>query len=309
MAAGRFQPITSPYLKQQGATYYCWLLPGEELECPALSTGSYEAPHEAYVHGDGWVATEHGGFLYLFGPAETSHDERDCFFSVSSVSNSRDTSPTDQRPFPESLGPFQLASTELQLEVNVSAKTYCFARPTTPRRRLYDDASGSRGGRHTPNAQLALLASFGVTVDGKLSPVQQITLPTAARRQMLIPPQATQFCWAYQGLDVDRELTAEQTKQLDTDSAEISFVTLGGFVYLDSDGNVLRANAIGMGLGLACRIGTIDRPTCGHDCCDPEKPHRCDANNPESPLCDCNVRTRTGTVASTEREVLAPIKT
>jgi hypothetical protein len=52
----------------------------------------------------------------------------------------------------------------------------------------------------------------------------------------MIPPTATGFVYAYQCVD---GFTPEQTQALDeaemTESDDISFVSLGGFIYLDSN--------------------------------------------------------------------------
>ena len=51
--ARRFQPVTSTFLREQGARYYCWILAGEIL--PPLAGA-----------GEPWAPCEHGGFVYLF---------------------------------------------------------------------------------------------------------------------------------------------------------------------------------------------------------------------------------------------------
>jgi len=88
-----------------------------------------------------------------------------------------------------------------------------------------------------------------------------------AKRRLLIPQQATHFVWAYQGINLE-ELTQEQTKQLETDSGEIAFASMGGYIYLKAEEGeevqssstvVVGANAIGIGSGLTCHKGTIDR--------------------------------------------------
>ena len=51
--AGRFRPVTSPFLRSKGARFYCWIKPGEWLESS---------------QGDNpWMPCVHGGFAYLFG--------------------------------------------------------------------------------------------------------------------------------------------------------------------------------------------------------------------------------------------------
>ena len=130
--------------------------------------------------------------------------------------------PTPKQPFPETLGPFGLTPTELLPEMNFKESSYQL-----------------RSVRHQ-NEQLELLKSFGVAVKGRLSPLSQLTLPASARRTAMIPEHATHFVWAYQAIDLEK-LTAEQNSQLNrsitgknvqADSAELSFLSLGGYVYL-----------------------------------------------------------------------------
>ena len=178
--------------------------------------------------------------------------------------------PTPEQPFPETLGPFGLAPTELLPEMNFEESSYQL-----------------RSGRHK-SEQLELLKSFGVVVKGRMSPLSQLTLPVSARRTAMIPEHATHFVWAYQGIDLEK-LTAEQNSQLNrsisgknvqTDSAELSFLSLGGYVYLQyfeatDTYRVLRANAIAIETDKTCRFGTIDRHVCGQDKCNPEVWHTC----------------------------------
>ena len=269
-AADRFQPVTSPFLRAQGARHYCWLPPGEELtpstlgraSPPRHTDGALPPCGRHHVHAERWAPCAHGGFVYSFSEDPSTHNIRDCFFNVSGVASSAGS--THPAPFPESLGPFGLSQTELLPVVDFDESKYQL------RQMLHQ------------NPQLELLKGFGVTVEGKISPILAITLTPSERRQAMIPPEASHFAWAYQGVNLE-ELSAEQNAQLQMDSGEILFVSLGGFLYFEdvaqsaeSEFRVVAANAIGLGLGLKCRVGTIDRPVCGLDSCNPDSPHRCD---------------------------------
>ena len=59
----------------------------------------------------------------------------------------------------------------------------------------------------------------------------------------------------------------------------------------------LSANAIGLGLGASCRVGTIKRHFCGSEDCDPKLPHKCNRDRADSPMCDMAV---TAEIASPE---------
>eukprot|EP01045_Picozoa_sp_COSAG04_P000845 COSAG04_NODE_24_length_37684_cov_50.391060_11_plen_2361_part_00 len=281
---GRFQPIASPFLREQGARHYCWLLPGEELRAAG---DCEEPPLAAEAEGlersqkDRWVPCRHGGFVYSFSDDVTQHSEYDCFFDISATAGFT----YEDAIFPTTLGPFGLSPTELKPQLNFDDNTYRLRRIT-----------------HA-NPQLELLKSFGVKLKGKFSPVSEVTLTAEARRHLMIPQDATHFAWAYQAVDLEM-LTQEQSSQLETDSGEISFVSLGGFVYMRDvefkedgqtvfDAEVIATNAIALGLGVSCRHGTIDRHTCGRDNCDPDTLHYCD----DGQVCDNGV---TAAVASPE---------
>eukprot|EP01059_Diplonema_ambulator_P004136 TRINITY_DN13844_c0_g1_i2.p1 TRINITY_DN13844_c0_g1~~TRINITY_DN13844_c0_g1_i2.p1 ORF type:complete len:1312 (+),score=393.11 TRINITY_DN13844_c0_g1_i2:450-3938(+) len=52
---GRFRPVTLSKLKAEGALWYCWLNPGEELQSKAAGQPL-------------WMPSKSGAFIYLFGP-------------------------------------------------------------------------------------------------------------------------------------------------------------------------------------------------------------------------------------------------
>lgn len=272
--ANRFQPITSPFLREQGARHYCWLLPGETLT-PAPD---HDLPPDATSPVEEWVPCQHGGFVYSFNDDPAFPDLGDRYFDIAGVSDKPVAQP--EQLFPQSLGPFGLTPTELLPELNFDDFTYQL-----------------RNIRHE-NEQLELLKSFGVTVKGRFSPVSALTLPASARRTAMVPEDATHFVWAYQGTNLE-ELSTEQSSKLKTDSGELSFVSLGGYVYLrqipeDGSYRVVRANAIALEMGKTCRSGTVDRAVCGKETCDPEISHTCaDGMTP----CDNGV---TASVASPE---------
>eukprot|EP01047_Picozoa_sp_COSAG01_P060214 COSAG01_NODE_7347_length_3242_cov_3.487432_3_plen_456_part_01 len=195
-----FQPITSPFLRDQGARHYCWLPSGQVLE-PATNHDPPPTPKNCgrnHAITNRWTPCPHsGGFVYSFSEDPSHHDARDCFFSLSGVTG--DTTSANLVPFPKSLGPFGLSPTELLPVVDFESLTYQL------RSTLYQ------------NPQLQLLKTMlpeGGTIEGKISPPCRITLSDSERRQALIPPGATHFAWAYQAVDLET-LSAEQNKQLE----------------------------------------------------------------------------------------------
>ena len=260
-AGDRFQRITSPYLRSLGARHYCWLLPGERLQS---SPDHAEPPTPRDEDGE-WIPCAHGGFVYSFSDDPKVWTAADCFFGVAGGS---DKAAHAEGSFPEALGPFSLNPTELLPKINWQTGTYRLPSVT------YRDP------------QLEKLKRFGVKIAGKVSPVAKVTLSAAAKRAVLIPKEATHFVWAYQGVDLDEALDAAQASQLDANSPEVNFVSLGGYVYLKEvefgddlttplHAEVCTANAIALE-GSTCRSGTIHRAVCGETHCNPNVPHHCD---------------------------------
>eukprot|EP00756_Hemistasia_phaeocysticola_P012322 Hpha_TRINITY_DN15187_c5_g5::TRINITY_DN15187_c5_g5_i1::g.129459::m.129459/K10359/MYO7A, USH1B; myosin VIIa len=97
---------------------------------------------------------------------------------------------------------------------------------------------------------LADLSSRGIEIKGQVSDMSLITLPPDIRKKAYIPSYAKYFCFAYPipGL---RELAAvsDQTGNSEQ-SAEVMFVTEGGFIYLDERNRPVGANALRSGPGL-----------------------------------------------------------
>ena len=294
ITAKRFQKITSPFLRAQGARWYCWLLPGEKLtpeadhEAPPTATtsaadssssssSSSASPTRAEGAVTEWVPCSHGGFVYSFSDDPAMPSTYDRFFDIEGTHDKpiQQAGANSEKIFPHTLGPFGLVSTELLPQLDLEESSYEL-----------------RKIKHS-NEELEKLKGFlpeGQTVRGHLSPVAPVTLPSSAKRTAMIPEEATHFVWAYQGVDLE-ELTQEQSSQLETTSGEISFVSLGGYVYLkrqpveedmnDEEGHpiytykVLQANAISLEQGKTCRTGTVNRPTCGMDTCNPDVIHFC----------------------------------
>ena len=262
ITAKRFQKITSPFLRAQGARWYCWLLPGEKLTPEA----DHAIPEGATEGATEWAPCNHGGFVYSFSDDPAMPSTYDRYFDIEGTHDKPLQS--SGKIFPDTLGPFGLVSTELLPELNLKESTFEL------RKKIHQ------------NEELEKLKGFlteGKTIQGTLSPVAELTLPPSAKRTAMIPEESTHFVWAYQGVDLE-ELTQEQSSQLEITSGEISFVSLGGFVYLkqvddDDDGNasykVVKANAISLENGKTCRTGTVRRQTCGQVTCDPLNHHFC----------------------------------
>lgn len=92
---------------------------------------------------------------------------------------------------------------------------------------------------------------------GRISPKHAVTLTLGARRQAMIPSAAVSFVYAYQCV---KNFTLEEKQILDaakmSESDDISFVSLGGFIYLDCYDNPVGVRAIRIH-SVASKFGTI----------------------------------------------------
>jgi len=66
--SGRWQPVTLPLMKRDGALLFTWINPGEVLSGP-----SGVPP---------WTVCKHGGFAYLFHENLAEENDRDVFFEI-----------------------------------------------------------------------------------------------------------------------------------------------------------------------------------------------------------------------------------
>ena len=316
--SNRFLDITSPFLRDRGAKFYCWLNPSESLhpesDCDPPSSPTATTPQQ-WAQGAEWA---HGAFVYLFGATVEEADPRDCFFAVTQPidpDEELDSSPS----FPEALGPFRLGQAQVIPEVDFETLTY-----TLP--------SSAHRSEH-----LAVLESGAAEwpLRGRISPPHEVTLSAHAKRQASIPVEATHFVWAHQACQNEDLAKIEELRRsgkLDANggshSDELAFITLGGYIYFAADTAVTAAGAvtpssqdksgtagasllatarvvgvssIGTGLGLAgerySRHGMIKRHMCGSPDCNPKLPHRCVRGDGSSPFCDMAV---TAEIASPE---------
>lgn len=189
--------------------------------------------------------------MYLFSEDESDSSPLDCFFDVSDVSSTPSVASAD-RVFPETLGPFGLSSAAIRPDVDFQACTFCI-----------DSSEALIGTDVVDNPQLQKLEELGLfsresPLTGRISPKHSVTLTEGARRQAMIPPSATSFVYAYQCVD---KFTDAQKAALDAaemaESDDVSFVSLGGFIYLDSNDLPVGVRAIRIH-SVASRFGTID---------------------------------------------------
>jgi serine/threonine protein kinase len=184
--------------------------------------------------------------VYLFSEDESDSSPSDCFFDVSDVSSAPIASTDDV--FPETLGPFGLSSTEIRPELDFQACSFCI-----------DSTQALVDGVFFDNPQLQKLEELGLfPLTGRISPKHSVTLTEGARRQAMIPSSATSFVYAYQCV---KTFTDAQKAALDeaemAESDDVSFVSLGGFVYLDCNDLAVGVRAIQIH-SVASRFGTID---------------------------------------------------
>eukprot|EP00299_Pterocystis_sp_00344_P010429 c4656_g1_i1.p1 GENE.c4656_g1_i1~~c4656_g1_i1.p1 ORF type:complete len:402 (+),score=80.70 c4656_g1_i1:42-1247(+) len=110
---GRFQDITIQSMRDQGAYYYCWILPGETL-------------HDR--NGNSKVITGNGAFVYLFHRNPDDYSEKDRYFVIEDAPNVLERS-RDERP----IQTFSFAKQKRQqrLERGESMSSNADSEPTT----------------------------------------------------------------------------------------------------------------------------------------------------------------------------------
>ncbi len=148
------------------------------------------------------------------------------------------------------LGPFGLATVLIRPEVDCNRHTFCIDRSEV------ESVNGEAC--ELPSAELEKLGLLPLT--GRISPKEYITLTEGARRQAMLPRTAISFVYAYQCVD---DFTQAQRQALQEegmlDSDVISFVSMGGFIYLDADDVPVGARALRIH-SVASRFGTINLP-------------------------------------------------
>ena len=146
--ADRLKPISEPFLRAQGARFYCWLRPGEKL----VKAG------EEGAGGESWAPCENGGFVYLFSSDPLVHSKQDCFFDCNYDGGDDDDG--QAAPFPASLPTFSLTPTNVALhdiQLNFDDSTYQL--PTS----CFEDVE-----------ELQALAEAEVVIEGSFSPLHRL---------------------------------------------------------------------------------------------------------------------------------------
>ena len=135
------------------------------------------------------------------------------------------------KAFPEQLGPFGLMATSLtknmQLNLQPAVGIYTYQVPMVG-----------------PLADISKRFGDSVMDIGQLSPPHALTLSHQARRFAGIPDTATTVMWAYPLVGMAE---TSQKFELDLSDSALLFTTFGGFVYCDSEDDVVHTCAIGAG--------------------------------------------------------------
>ena len=136
--------------------------------------------------------------------------------------------------FPASLGPFGVAP--MQLRPTVVGNTY----------KIRFEGALAEGLQSVSNMD-------GLRGIGNISPKHPVTLSGPERELAEIPPEATNFCWAYP-LPGVRETPKAQldaiSEESDLDDNTMLFIRFGGFLYFDDTGMCVRASTVGSGTSL-----------------------------------------------------------
>jgi hypothetical protein len=205
----RFAPVTLAPLRAAGAKRFAWLLPGENF--------------------DGENLCPHGGFAYRM-----EGDRPDIFFTI--AGGTRNPKLSVAEPEKQSLSSKQAGSVDYSLGFPFSLGPF----KTTPCTCLSvgtgQNASSLRaphGGRWTLSGNdlpgvVARMTS--VPLRGHFSPLRPVTLSPWQRRVLKIPKSAAFFAWSH---PVEEDFGA--TKEQIASNPDVSFLCIGGFIYLDKD--------------------------------------------------------------------------
>mmetsp|Transcript_55906 Transcript_55906/g.120961 ORF Transcript_55906/g.120961 Transcript_55906/m.120961 type:complete len:644 (+) Transcript_55906:51-1982(+) len=134
------------------------------------------------------------------------------------------------KTFPEGLGPFSLVPTRmLLLELDRSRMTYKASQP---------------------EKDIQVLEKNGLRAEGSFSPINELTLPSDARKKAGIPAEATHFFWANPVAELGDKFGDQVRAYFSITTPSAAFFVYGGFVYLDAKGAVVAALAVSTGSGL-----------------------------------------------------------
>ena len=273
---GRFKPITSLSLLEQGARHYCWLHPGETA---ATAAGEAAGPYASTVEQRKlrvqlqnleWEALKaravelgltdladerpddlidavmalvvpfpFGAMVYSFSEDPNVPDDRNCVFAVAPTSESSHL----ETAFPKGLRPFNILPALELSSISPLSKHICLdLKNLTYTIRPQKDPS-----QWLPQVD-CLHALYPDGIKGNISKLHPLGSTTEMdRRRMRIPSRelqggcylrATHYVFAYQleRWTSDEKLTANQLEQFQMHSAEISLASYGGFIYLNIDG-------------------------------------------------------------------------
>jgi len=132
------------------------------------------------------------------------------------------------RPFPNSLGPFDLVATTFDVD------SFRFPRKGS-NKRVWTMAPHMLQGeaRSVVLSQLA-----GARISALTSPKHAVTLPNAAREAAGIPEDAVSFAWSY---PIACKFDVPEICQSDPD---LAFLAVGGFIYMGKDGSIVHVTAL-----------------------------------------------------------------
>ncbi len=109
----------------------------------------------------------------------------------------------------------------------------------------YWETDGAVGAVGFDGTTVLALRSAGLPIGRmsmKLSPVAKVSIPGGSRTRYSIPEDATHFCFAYPLLELESMIENEQ--EFGIESRAVLFLHSGGFVYFDSNREVVRINAL-----------------------------------------------------------------
>jgi hypothetical protein len=214
----RFAPVTFAPLRAAGAKRFAWLLPGEQFD------GENLCPHGGFAYGmEGGMSD-----IFLAIDGETRNPKLSVADSSLQLSlrSPRDLSENDRAKvdyslgFPFSLGPFKTVPTSIVLSVGLGQYNASALR----------DPHGGKWTLSENQLPKSIADMTTSKLQGQFSPMRPITLSPWQRRVLRIPKSAAFFAWSHP-VEEDFGATSEQIAS----NPDISFLCIGGFIYVDED--------------------------------------------------------------------------
>lgn len=143
----------------------------------------------------------------------------------------------DKESFPQKLGPFSMSRVSFRADdLVMPGEVHGFTK------------TGFSWEMNADVLKRYGLRSQASGIKGQASPIQPVTISGPNRETMMIPEEATHFVWAYPAGDWKQMILCGpiNQEQQDANSLVQNFLSVGGFIYFNNDGQFVGATTLGM---------------------------------------------------------------